>query len=1339
MVYPIYNASASNFGERLKDAAKTEIVDTLCNNVVGGKDDIYGEIGCEFVSNIATSSPEAMAALVNMVLIFSMVVSLVNSDCAVTKKGKEYLPKSYTAGITHWIHKIASLIYIYGEIQNLISMRKLQKEFEDKSKEGDQAQKFRVLIELQEEKIDALEKKLEILEIATLGFGAAGAVELGMSGAYTVWGKIRETNELKTCQSLTAKVTSCGATGAASATVTETLAESLSTVATNCTSKYTVENLTGSLIDEAKGQVVGVVGGAISRAVGGELTEALGGGKAAQAAGGAVASVFGSKATSAILASLTGMVGKRRNTCTVAAEKAAKEKSEDSEGQEKEGIEKTEGKEKTEDSEGQEKEGKEKSEDSEGQEREGKEKECKDGGAINFDDPGGQLSACIQNESTEITKEVAQDYAAAAALDSCTGTAGISCSAAIAAFCTIQVANEKEGCYCAARNIESVKDLIRLLRANKNISEDVLEDEKLLNALYANLKNDKSLSVDGVKVDDKVCGIDYSRWPVRHDLECIPYFDFLKTDEQKKLSEQRKADKAARNAEKKAAKEDGKSLDKEGEVRIRETQDADGNTVIERSEVRVVDGKKVVVVVTENTETGAKDRKIYDYEDLSEEDLRIESSDERKGPKDPPEGTARVEEFKSPSPDGSEEVDCFNYKDSNGDPLKIVCNGPSQVAGDSEVLVLDRDNYRTDEETELEPGSGREIRRVITRRDLPNGGYKECVKEYYTDRASAEPFSEKCDVYTPAGEPKPEPEPEPEPEIESIEERSQTDEDVEEVTSTKSLDSQFIVSRSDMGNGEVCYEYTNRQTSVIERFVCTGDSDFSSVDNNYEQLPDQNIPQQDVATNEISQDSTSDDVQENAEADVVEASNNTVQFSGTVSNSDLPDDKLAECYKKIGIDRQACMAYLRADVAREKAQNGESGTSYREGDDIVTDNGTTVGEERQRIEYITNLHEQIANDPNFKSEVKKRCGPQPEFEASSDKKSEWINCRRILKNEEFNRRNGQTGSYFDGIFNQLKQLDNLSAEDAMDIHIGLKSDNPEKWAELFFNNNALIEEYRGYSDLQKKQTNRALEYLSKAIVMLKNQIIANAHAEGKDEFVKMTDESSVLGGLGITGIGILLFPKWIKRFLKYSTVLQRNPVRRGMFYTSSYFLADNNLDSTEKRIKQTKQNIEAIKRYMKENGMTPEQPQTVQSIMKNWMNDLLFITEAHASVGRPLVPLCIENNGFSTACTCQSSGNCGNKITNRKYKSKIFRIDAAKKAFVYQLSFANKMESGQVNRTDYVALRNSLRANSRSIDPIIASNNLDVIVRVWTTKIEDSKSCQGIYCIFTKVSIKGGL
>ena len=66
--------------------------------------------------------------------------------------------------------------------------------------------------------------------------------------------------------------------------------------------------------------------------------------------------------------------------------------------------------------------------------------------------------------------------------------------------------------------------------------------------------------------------------------------------------------------------------------------------------------------------------------------------------------------------------------------------------------------------------------------------------------------------------------------------------------------------------------------------------------------------------------------------------------------------------------------------------------------------------------------------------------------------------------------------------------------------IGLKSDNPEKWAELFFNNNALIEEYRGYSDLQKKQTNRALEYLSKAIVMLKNQIIANAKTIPYDHF-----------------------------------------------------------------------------------------------------------------------------------------------------------------------------------------------------------------------------------------------
>lgn len=1040
-VYPFYNANASglkdkiDFGQRMKDSVQTEVTDFLCERAIGGEGESTAQdIGCKAVGIAAGKSPEVMEALVNMLLIMSMSVSLINSDCKVTDAGKKYLPKSHTAGITHWIHKLASLIYIYAELQNLIALRELKGKYDERSKQGGQAEKFRTLVALQEEKIEALEKKREILEISTLGFGAAGAVELGLSAGMSVWGTVKSARETMECNVKTITSNTCGVPGGASAGVQANVTAGVGRIATNCTAKYTKDNLVGSLIGEAKTQVKGRLMSAIGRAVGGQLTQALGGGSGAQIVGEAAGSVLGQKYGGKAADKASAGVGKA-GTAVLGEEasqkvggyvtKSLKESSQD---------------------------------------------------GINLQDPSGQLQKCVKDKTQKEVTGAVKKYATAAALDSCAGTMGASCAVAATANCALQVAWAKEGCNCALRNIKDTKDVAKFLKDNTDLPTELTTNPKLLSRMAASIKNDERYYGEGVDDEDLVCGVDYSGWAVRHDLECRPAFSFLRDEEPKEKSQ----------------------------------------------------------------------------EDLARED----------GEEEAPRIAGAGEE----------------------DPA---------VAGASE--------------------------------DKP----------------------------------------------------------------TVSGNGDYIINTIDLGD-KICKEYINSETGVIEKSVCEGEEGYA--DSQAETASPEETQGESPANNEL--DSSAE----------VSSSSGREDFSTCINGEGRVVDGEVYCTSGVADPNQR-------ELADDEARN----TSVRlEGDERCTYvNGAKVG--CQKINKEADRENSRNDSQRSAMVIEERTRKRLADECGSREKEDWQECHDRVKEEETQKWYQPEASInpaLQKIQKELRYIESFKKEKAQSIYVGLSSTTPEKWAELFLNDQGLIEEYRAMDSENKGQVNKALEFLSRALIKLSEQVVPSAHAEDTDQFVSSTEEGSLLGGLGITGLGVLLFPKYIKRFMGYTTVLQRAPIRRGVFYTTSYFLANENVKSTKKRINKTKDNLKKIKEVMEKNGMSLTTPveENAGAFLRNFMQ-AFTLPNAIASAGQPRVPLCIENGGFSTSCVCHSRGGCGNEITKRAYRSELLGIKAIKDIFSTQLSFSRKMARGQVTDTDYTHYKNTLDSQSKKVDPAIASQNLDRILK----------------------------
>jgi hypothetical protein len=916
-IFQIQNSYAG-VGKKLQGTAKKKINKLACK---GGGSNIGSEFGCKGL-DIITSDPNFLKEVVNMVLIMTMSLTLINSKCEKTEAGKTLKPKSITAGITHWIHKISSLIYIFAELQNVITLRRLDSKLSKKAKEKGQTIKYQTLLKIQKAKLAASEKKQKILDISTLGLGASSAVELGMSAAYGGWGTYLKYQETAECAAKEIDISSCAIPGGASATVTSTVAASTTVVSSKCSIESLKEEMSASLIKTAKNTVMKKVVTGITTVVGGvigkKVTEKAGGGKVAQVGGAAVGAVVASKVAKKVVE----MVASDGDSKTMDLKQIVKE--------------------------------------------------------------------CVEKRAKKIVKTKAKQIAAAAAHNICTP---FTCAATAAASCAAAIATLKEECGCAMRNVKDLPDTIKQIGKNVKLPEKVVDNDALAINLARHISSDKSLSRKGVKEKEETCGVDYTDWLTRHDLECKSRFDFL-SDEEKG----------------------------------------------EKPEENPVESKA-------GTEADVGDKNNTDNKDTA---LGTENTNEK-------------------------------VLGQEGDP------------------------------TEVDNSEG------------------------------------KSSVHTES-----------------------------KFTSGKSV-------------GEL---------------------------------------------------------------------------SGSAAGMMAEEDAL-------------------------KQQQGNSGVN----DNLIS---TEKQEKLDPVEVETNSSE------------------SQNYENGIDNCTETINADGTI--------NPATGSgCSSGIFNQLEKIlgkevsifKRLTSTKTMDIHQGLKSNDADKWAKMLLNDPSLIQEYNGLNGAEKTKMNKAFSILTEAIIHLQSSIFPVAHAEGANEFVSSTKEASVLGGLGVTAIGMLIFPEFIKKGMQLTTVLQRNPLRRGIFYLATYFMAKENSKSNKKRIKGIRTNIKSIEEVMQQDGIPLEEEKSATSFIPGFIkNNLQVFPNVFAAnmIDENLVPLCIDGDYFTTKCTCASTNSCGNAITRVNKRSTLFQIPAFAKSTRAQLSFVRKMAAGKATGDDFTSLHNSLRSYSKDLDPEIAANNIDFVL-----------------------------
>lgn len=300
----LHSASVHAFTEKLGLKAgqmlNKAIVKSACKKMgtrVGGtSEDIQdysikgtaGEIGCESL-NLAMNQRDVNVGLMNIVLLLTMVVSVVNSKCSTTKDGKEFKPKSHTANVTHWIHKLAAVAYIYAFLKSSLEVKKIYDDLEDKVKENPEADQIEFsrnhLAAMNEEKA-SLEKKKKLMKIASVALGAAAAVEGGLIAANMGFGAWMQMSEAQTCSLSKTELANCANPGA-SALNEAKKTSFIQDIKTRCVAKFKNINLAGSLVRTARNKVVGEVTKQISKQVVkaiGEESQTLG-----QAAGTVVA------------------------------------------------------------------------------------------------------------------------------------------------------------------------------------------------------------------------------------------------------------------------------------------------------------------------------------------------------------------------------------------------------------------------------------------------------------------------------------------------------------------------------------------------------------------------------------------------------------------------------------------------------------------------------------------------------------------------------------------------------------------------------------------------------------------------------------------------------------------------------------------------------------------------------------------------------------------------------------------------------------------------------------------------------------------------------------------
>ena len=525
ILLPLSQAHANIVKDKLTGAAQNMFTSKLCSD--------KGSLACTGL-DIATNDEDFLEEVVNLILIFSLVISLLDSKCSVTEAGKKMKPKSYTAGITHWIHKLSALIYIYGEIQNLITLRQIDSEYDDASKFEGQLNKFQALRDMLEAKKDAAESKLKILNIAGMGFATSAAVDVGMTAAFTAWGGYRQVMEASKCTLTAADLSACSAPGGTNAAAAAVQPVKIQDVAQKCVAEFTTLNLTDVLISEAKSRVMGTVvkgiGGVVGGAIGKKLTEKAGGGKVAQIAGTTAGVYVGAKVAagvqSVIESQTDALTADKNNTIS--------------------GILST------------------------------------------------QPKKCIQESVKEIVTENVKSMALSTAVSTCAASFGVTCGPSIAANCTMKALLQKKSCNCALRNSAQIANTLQKITTNFSFLDRLNKDEALLDVMSTDLGADQAIAKTRVDVltsesesefQDKniawekedvdalnkemakeICGIDYSNWIIRHDLECKPMFSFLTKEDTEEVTpdeakEKSNSDESDKNNDKQPISEEGAQND----------------------------------------------------------------------------------------------------------------------------------------------------------------------------------------------------------------------------------------------------------------------------------------------------------------------------------------------------------------------------------------------------------------------------------------------------------------------------------------------------------------------------------------------------------------------------------------------------------------------------------------------------------------------------------------------------------------------------------------------------------------------------------------------------------
>ncbi len=433
-------------------------------------------LACKTLKSTAANKTEIIRAAINAVTLVAMSTSLINSSCKRTEAGKKHLPKSYTANVTHWIHKLSALLFIYAQVQNAISLRKIEKKFKKLLKETDgQDFKFQTLLQSQKEKLKSLKKSKKILNIASLGFGASSAVELGLTSVNFIWGKIKNVTEGKKCIDGNLSLANCGVVGASLGTELKRYSSDVVDMGKSCIAQFKTINFAALAMKEAKSQVAKQVSkgveklvGPIASGVSSTLSQNLGGGKIGELAGSAGGDLVGStvaKSLSKSIATTTESMINSSDSFSKLNESASTEKS--------------------------------------------------------LAYWKKQPTECITKKGAALAKQAAVGLIQSAAVDGCAATGGLTCGPAIALACATKAITSKEGCLCTLRAAKDLPGTLKKILGNsKDLPPELIKNEELLAKLYEDIKKDKRLIRKGVDRSDDICGIDRVNWGVRSDLVC---------------------------------------------------------------------------------------------------------------------------------------------------------------------------------------------------------------------------------------------------------------------------------------------------------------------------------------------------------------------------------------------------------------------------------------------------------------------------------------------------------------------------------------------------------------------------------------------------------------------------------------------------------------------------------------------------------------------------------------------------------------------------------------------------------------------------------------------------